>query len=49
MYYYETIKFNSSDEDSGRAMAMPFTEGVNLSGTYLIRDDRYWMNPWRDS
>lgn len=28
---------------------MPFTEEVNLSGTYLVRDDRYWMNPWRDS
>ncbi|NRT69982.1 hypothetical protein BJV92_005379 [Clostridium beijerinckii] len=24
-------------------------EEVNLSGTYLIRDDRYWMKPWRDS
>lgn len=43
------VKIISSDEDSGRVMAVPFTEEVTLSGTYLIRDDRYWMNPWRDS
>ncbi len=49
MYYYMKVKLNNSDEDSGRVMAWPFTEEVNLSGTYLIRDDRYLMNPWRDS
>ena len=34
---------------AGELWPWPFTEEVNLSGTYLIRDDRYWMNPWRDS